>query len=66
MKAKRVCWVCNTREKHCTNGLCYECHAAHCTQGGETAPGHNVRRADMQVALALQAERGAAKPIPEV
>jgi hypothetical protein len=24
----------------CTNGRCGRCHAAHCTPGGNTTPGH--------------------------
>jgi hypothetical protein len=27
----------------CTNGCCEQCHRQHCTPGGATSPGHNIR-----------------------
>lgn len=38
-----VCNVCASpirRASRCTNGRCLQCHAAACTPGGATSPGH--------------------------
>jgi hypothetical protein len=42
----RLCNVCGRKREHslrgggCTNGRCADCHAKHCTPGGNTSPGH--------------------------